>query len=772
MRSIHKNVPVRFQPYEWIVKETEWSKELSRNNETIFTVANGYLGIRGFFEEGFAEDEIYADRTTMINGIYEYHKYNHIWCRPGFPERFHAIVGQANPFDIALRLDGEKICLTNAEKVSEYSRILDMRTGTVTRRFIYEAATGAKAVFTFVRFASQEDKHLAADKITVEALTDCSVTLASSLSIPKGCGAAKEEIGSGSGEIFCNASLAKTEGVQTVSYQTKISQFGISVAALDTFVGDCTSTVSEKSVCDEYAYTLKAGERVEGVRYVAYATNRDFADYKQQTLAKVQAAAKLGFDEILSVSCKHIDEFWKNANIEIDEDVLVQQGLRFSAFQIFQSTGKDGITNISANGLTGTAYSGHTFWDTEVFMMPMYIYTNPEIAKQLIIYRYNILDKARERAVQMDDQGALFSWNSINGEECGHVFEAVTAQYHINNDVFYAIYRYFEATQDEKFLVDYCAEILFEISKCMAHRGSFIPNKGNKFCINVICGPDEYNPIVDNNLYTNVLTQKQLYFTLKVKSLLQEKYPEKLTRLCEKCKVDEAEFALWKRAADNMYIAYSKELDMYMQDDNFIYKDPIDVDKIPREQLPLLTHLHPLNLWRYQVCKQADIVLLCFICSDYFTAEERKKIFDYYEPRTIHDSSLSASIHSIVACDVGDTGDAYGYLKQAARMDLDNVNGNTYFGLHAACMGAAWMMMVNGYAGLRIYNDTLHFRPFIHEGWKKYTFTVLFHGTRLRVCVDQEKTVYTVLEGKPLTIEHNGKQYSIETELVITAEDE
>ena len=770
MRSIHKNVPVRFQPYEWIVKETEWSKELSRNNETIFTVANGYLGIRGFFEEGFAEDEIYADRTTMINGIYEYHKYNHIWCRPGFPERFHAIVGQANPFDIALRLDGEKICLTNAEKVSEYSRILDMRTGTVTRRFIYEAATGAKAVFTFVRFASQEDKHLAADKITVEALTDCSVTLASSLSIPKGCGAAKEEIGSGSGEIFCNASLAKTEGVQTVSYQTKISQFGISVAALDTFVGDCTSTVSEKSVCDEYAYTLKAGERGEGVRYVAYATNRDFADYKQQTLAKVQAAAKLGFDETLSVSCKHIDEFWKNANIEIDEDVLVQQGLRFSAFQIFQSTGKDGITNISANGLTGTAYSGHTFWDTEVFMMPMYIYTNPEIAKQLIIYRYNILDKARERAVQMDDQGALFSWNSINGEECGHVFEAVTAQYHINNDVFYAIYRYFEATQDEKFLVDYCAEILFEISKCMAHRGSFIPNKGNKFCINVICGPDEYNPIVDNNLYTNVLTQKQLYFTLKVKSLLQEKYPEKLTRLCEKCKVDEAEFALWQRAADNMYIAYSKELDMYMQDDNFIYKDPIDVDKIPREQLPLLTHLHPLNLWRYQVCKQADIVLLCFICSDYFTAEERKKIFDYYEPRTIHDSSLSASIHSIVACDVGDTGDAYGYLKQAARMDLDNVNGNTYFGLHAACMGAAWMMMVNGYAGLRIYNDTLHFRPFIHEGWKKYTFTVLFHGTRLRVCVDQEKTVYTVLEGKPLIIEHNGKQYSIETDLVITAE--
>lgn len=768
MRSIHKHVPVRFAPYEWIIKETDWTKENSRNNETIFTVANGYLGIRGFFEEKFAEEEIYADRTTMINGIYEYHDYHHIWCRPGFPERFHAIVGQANPFDVAIYVDGEKVELTQKEKVSEYERILDMQTGTVTRSFVYAAQSGAKVKCTFARFASQDDKHLAMDKITIQAITDCQIKLTSALSLPKGCGAAKEENASASGEIFENAMLEKTNGVQCIRYQTRRSKFQIAVAALDTFVGVPTqSNVSEKSIYDEYVYILKAGEQTGGVRYVAYATHRDFTDFASKTLEKVISASKNGFDVELCKSRKHLDEFWKNANVEIDEDTLIQQGLRFSAFQIFQSTGKDGITNISANGLTGTAYSGHTFWDTEVFMMPMYIYTNPEIAKQLILYRYNILDKARERATQMDDQGALFSWNSINGEECGHVFEAVTAQYHINNDVFYAIYRYYEATQDEQFLVEYCAEILFEISKCMAHRGSFIPTKGNKFCINVICGPDEYNPIVDNNLYTNVLTQKQLYFTLKVKDILAEKYPEKLAQLQEKCGVDDQEIALWKKAADNMYIAYSKELDMYMQDDNFIYKDPIDVDKIPRENLPLLTHLHPLNLWRYQVCKQADIVLLCFICSDYFTQEERKKIFDYYEPRTIHDSSLSASIHSIVACDVGDTGDAYGYLKQASRMDLDNVNGNTYFGLHAACMGASWMMMVNGYAGLRIYNDALHFRPFIHESWKSYKFTVLFRGTRLGVTVDKTQTTYKVLEGSALTVEHNGQWYEVQDQLSI-----
>lgn len=316
-------------------------------------------------------------------------------------------------------------------------------------------------------------------------------------------------------------------------------------------------------------------------------------------------------------------------------------------------------------------------------------------------------------------------------------------------------------------MFDKCAEILFEISRCMAHRGAFIPTKGNKFCINVICGPDEYNPVVDNNLYTNVLTQKQLRFTLKVAEMLKKERPKQYAELAEKCGVTNEEMALWKRAADNMYIPFSKELGIYMQDDNFIYKDPIDVDSIPREKLPLLTHLHPLNLWRYQVCKQADIVLLAFICSDYFTKEERKKIFEYYEPKTIHDSSLSASIHSIVACDVGDKADAYGYLRQASRMDLDNVNGNTFFGLHAACMGASWMMMVNGYAGLRIYDEKLHFEPFIHDGWRSYSFKLLFRGVRLRVTVTKQNTVYEVLSGGAITISHNGKDITVKDKVTV-----
>ena len=762
MRDIHKNVPVRFQPYAWKVVETEWCKEDAKNNETIFSVANGYLGIRGFFEESFDGEKEVADRTTMINGVYEYFPYIHVVYRPAFPKRCHAIVPQANAFDICLFVDGERVDVSQKEQVAEYSRTLDFQDGTVTRTFVFATKKGKRVKFTFTRFASQEDKHLALDKMQFEALDDCTVEVVTRLQAPQGCAQTPDNLYRETA-VFDFLSAEKKCGVQTVNYKTRVAPFEIAVSAIDVFDKEVKPLSEKNEICvaDKYEFCLRAGEKVSGVRYVAYATNRDFDDYKRVTQDKVKAAAKSGFDKEMAKNKKHLDEFWKNADVQVD-DMLIQQGLRFSAFQIYQSTGRDGITNISANGLSGTVYSGHTFWDTEVFIMPMYMYSMPEMAKPLIMYRYNILDKARERAAQMEDHGALYSWNSINGEECGTIFEAVTAQYHINNDIFYSIYRYFEATKDEQFLVDYCAEILFEISKCMAHRGAFIPTRNNQFCINVICGPDEYNPIVDNNMYTNVLTQKQLYFTLKVADLLQEKYPEKYEQLCEKCKVDDEEKALWKRAADNMYIPYSKELDMYMQDDNFIYKDTIDIESIPKEKLPLLSHLHPLNLWRCQLCKQADIVLLTFICSEYFTKEQRKKIFEYYEPKTIHDSSLSASIHSIVACDVGDKKEAYGYLMQSARMDLDNVNGNTYNGLHAACMGAAWMMMVNGYAGLRVFDGELHFRPFIHEGWKHYSFTFLFRGTRLAVNVTPEYTEYKVVEGKPIKIWHRDEEYLVD----------
>lgn len=746
MRKIHQNVPVRFQPYDWKVVETEFKEESNRLNETIFTLANGYIGVRGFFEEGFYGQKEACDQAVMINGVYEYYPYKHIWCRPGFPERFHSIVSNVNPIDVKIYVNGERVLL--GDKVENYSRTLDMYRGVVTREFTYTLSDGQKCGFAFTRFASQTQKHLFAIDVRVNAPKGVSVRLESTLQALEGTTLAKKaECGSDMPNPFIlNRCLFDgEEGL--IDYQTKVSGFKIACAVAEESDLPTVSTTTEESSIVKVMESVSDGKELRYSRFCALATSRDDENYCDFALGVVREAKKASYDTMLALSENYWKEYWETSDIRIDGDTLVQQGIRFGLFMINQSAGKDGKTNISANGLTGTAYSGHTFWDTEIFMTPMFLYSHPEIVKQLLKYRYNILPKAKERASQMDDVGALFSWNSINGEECGHVFEAVTAQYHINVDIFFAIYKYYEATGDDEFIDEYGLEILLETSKCLAHRGSFIDRKGGKFCINCICGPDEYNPIVDNNLYTNFLTKKQMEFTLQMVEKMQGRNPEGLSALLQKCDIDDKELALFKKVADNMYLPYDKENEIYMQDDNFIYKDPIDIDSIPVNKLPLLTNLHPLNLWRYQVCKQADIVLLMFLCSNEFTPEMRKKVFDFYEPRTIHDSSLSAGIHSIVACDIGSTEEAYGYLKQACRMDLDNVNRNTWAGIHAACMGSCYMMIVNGYAGMRVYDNALHFKPYIPENWKGYTFKVVFKGSTVEVNITAEKTTYTLLSG-------------------------
>ncbi len=762
MRKIHKDVPVRLKPYEWKIVEEDFSEATNKVNETIFTLANGYLGVRGFFEEGFYGRKEESDPSVMINGIYEYYPYRHIWCRPGFPERFHSIVNNVNPVDVKITANGE--ALTLGENVFGYSRTLDMARGVMVRTFTQKLANGRTCTLTFTRLVSQTRMHVMAEKIEIDCEEGTELTVTTLLKTLDGTATAKkEEIGAEMTNPFVLISCGSEGAESVLCYKTKISDFKIACAAIDECGLPSTEEQGEDFVKKVFAGKT-TGKGLVFYRYAAFATSSDAEEYAALASREVRAAAEAGFACLLSETEKYWKEWWRTADMQIEGDLLIQQGIRFGMFMINQSAGRDGKTNVSANGLTGTAYSGHTFWDTEIFMMPMFLYSHPEEARNLLLYRYHLLPKAKERAKQMDDVGALFAWNSINGEECGHVFEAATAQYHINTDVFYAIFKYYEATGDWEFMRDYGVEILMETSKCLAHRGSFIARKGGKFCINCICGPDEYNPVVDNNLYTNFLTRKQMYFTLDMVRELSKKDPAKLAQLREKCEIDEKEEALWQRVADNMYLPYDREEDMYMQDDNFIYKDPIDVDSIPLDKLPLLTHLHPLNLWRYQVCKQADIILLTFLCSDEFTPEMRKKIFDFYEPRTIHDSSLSASTHSIVACDIGYRDEAYGYLKQACRMDLDNVNRNACYGIHAACMGSCYMMIVNGYAGMRVYEGALHFKPFIPENWKGYAFKVRFQNELLQVKIDAEKVEYTLLEGESCAFYHGEEKYELTKE--------
>lgn len=761
MRKTHTDIKEKFEADEWRVCERTFSDITHRDRETIFALANGYIGVRGGFEEGFVGEDRYTDFDTMLNGVYTYFPYKHVWARPGYPARWHSITTQMNPYLSEIYADGECVVMREG-KAENYERTLDMRDGLLTRTYEYITQSGKRLTLKFERFVSLADKHLCCQRVEISCDKDAKIKIAGKISKTLSTPRFRKD-GRKNEKLFTTWQKFEEVGGVRMGLQ-KLKKSGFEVAcAMNTSCtkGACTREESEIELRDVYEFTLAGGEKATYERFNAHTCNKDYADYTAVAADCVKAAGGKGFDGAYREHSRKWREFWDSADIELDGDPAIQQGIRYCIFMVNASCGKDGKTNISANGLMGIGYCGQTFWDTELFIQPMYNYTDPSVTKSLIEYRYMLLDKARERARQMDDSGALFAWNTINGEECGHVFEASTAQYHINCDVYYSIYRYYEATGDEDFLVNTCAEILFEISKCMAHRGAFVPLKGNKFCINVVCGPDEYTPVVDNNTYTNYLTRKQLYFTLEVAELLREKYPDKYRCLLAKCDVDDEEMNLWQRAADNMYIGYNKELDIFTQDDQFLYRDPVDIEWLAEHKYPLLFNLHPLNLWRYQVCKQADLVFLTYIFGNEFDDGMKKRIYDYYEPRTIHDSSLSSSIHSIVACDIGYYDQAYGYLKQACRMDLDNYNKNVGEGIHAACSGGAYQMLVNGYAGLRVYDGKLHFRPFVDAKWNSLSFRIKFRGCAVRVKAERSATSYTLEEGEEITVMHYGKPVTL-----------
>lgn len=762
MRLIHQEIKEKFTPQPWSITETDWESVPKKDSETIFSLANGYLGVRGGFEEEFEPEATGTDFDAMINGVYTFFDYHHVWARPGFPKRWHTITTQMNPFNITVYCNNEKICLQKG-KVKDYVRRLDLYHAFTERSFVFVTNDNTEVTIKFQRFISLSVKQLSCSKIQISTNQPADIKIESKLSKRCAPDERKDDIRSNE-KWFCEwQEIEDVNGTIVGSQKMNVSGFKIACAFNDDFAFDSV-TVEEKDLIKKvYSFCSEPNKEYVYYRFNAHTTDIDFSENYKEFAEKIVLDEKgRGYEKCFSDHKKQWEKFWDNSNIEIDGDDSIQQGIRYCLFSINASVGRDGKTNISANGLMGIWYAGHTFWDTEIFMLPMFLYSDPKVAKNLLMFRYNKLDKARERAKQMDHVGALFPWNTTDGEESGHVFEIATAQYHINNDIFYSIYRYYETTGDHQFMADYGAEILFEISRCMAHRGAFIPLRNNKFCINVVCGPDEYSPVVDNNMYTNYLTRKQLYFALEICELLKERYPEKYKVLYEKCSLSPEELDLWKRAADNMYIGYNKELDIYTQDDQFLYRDPVDIEWLAKNKYPLLHNFHPLNLWRMQVCKQADIVLLMFLYGYEFDKPMIKRIFDYYEPRTIHDSSLSASIHSIVAMDIGYVNESYNYLKQSCRMDLDNYNRNVEHGIHAACCGAAFMMIVNGYGGMRVYDNMLHFTPRIDRRWNYCKFKILFAGSRIEVKINKKTTVYTLLEGEGFKFKHNSSLYKID----------
>ncbi len=494
---------------------------------------------------------------------------------------------------------------------------------------------------------------------------------------------------------------------------------------------------------------------------MAYVTSRDQAESELHASAKeiVQKAKADGFQELRQEQTAFLAAFWDKADVTIQGDPALQQGIRFNIFHLLQAVGRDGKTNIAAKGLTGEGYEGHYFWDTEMYVVPFFLYNNPNIARKLLEYRYSILDKARQRARQMSQKGALFPWRTIAGEECSAYFPAGTAQYHIDADVAFAIKRYVQTSDDTEFLIRCGAEMLFETARLWVDLGDFIPDKG--FCINEVTGPDEYSALVDNNCYTNLMARENLQYAYDTAQWMQKTHPEAYHKLAARIGLADGELDQWQQAAESMYIPYDDARQLYKQDDSFLDKAPWDFAHTPPENYPLLIHYHPLVIYRHQVCKQADLVLALFLLGHLFTLDEKKRNYDFYERVTTHDSSLSTCIFSIVASEIGYHDKAYAYFMNTARMDLDDYHSNVKDGVHIANMSGAWMCLVNGFAGMRAYDGILHFNPHLPESWQGYSFKVTFRGRFLQITVDKTSVAYELLQGDPLTIWHGTEEVTV-----------
>eukprot|EP01012_Entosiphon_sulcatum_P023875 TRINITY_DN2901_c0_g1_i1.p1 TRINITY_DN2901_c0_g1~~TRINITY_DN2901_c0_g1_i1.p1 ORF type:complete len:1108 (-),score=264.30 TRINITY_DN2901_c0_g1_i1:491-3790(-) len=752
-----------YPPDPWHIRELHYIETDHQKNETIFCVGNGYIGIRGFFEEGFQGTQGISTPGIFLNGFFERKPIHYPENAYGFARYEDTMLNVTNCVPIRVEIDGEELGMWGCTML-EYERRLDMQAGLMTRAIRWRTPKGREATVVYTRMCSLANKHLATLHVAVTAHNfSGTVRITSTLDGAVTNIQAKDDPRVGSnmqGQVLCTQERTQDGTFAAIRQRTIVSQFTLVCAMENSLEGGVALPLADPSPEDQklhvaFEANVADGHTVELTKYVAYVASKDYseADLLQRARQEVTAAKAQGFAKLVEQQRGVLDKFWANADVEINGDPHLQQGLRFNCFHLFQSLGRDGRTNIAAKGLTGEGYGGHYFWDTEVYILPFFLYTNPDFAKPLIQFRYSLLPKARERARELSiKKGALYPWRTICGDECSAYFPAGTAQVHINADIVYALKCYVEATGDEELLLQQGAEMAFEIARMWVTYGTWV---GEYFHIHGVTGPDEYTAIVDNNFYTNVMAQMSLQFAYNTAVGIRHDHPDHWQRLTDLLELDAGEPDQWLRAADRMYLPHDKVANVHPQDDSFLKKRPWDFENTPKENYPLLMHYHPMVIYKHRVCKQADLVLAQCLLGNLFSLDEKRADYDFYEPLTTHDSSLSTAIFSIMASELGYHHKAFAYFVCTARMDLDNAHHNVQHGVHTACMAGTWLCVVKGFGGMRVYDKVLHFDPHLPEGWDDYTFTVSFRGCRLRVKVEEGSVSYTLLEGKLLRFIHS-----------------
>ncbi len=744
----------------WRMVEKRFYRRLLGQTETFMALANGYLGMRGTPEEG----RPVAEAGTFVNGFYESWPIVYGESAYGFAKTGQTLVEVPDGTIIRLYVDDEPLYLPTAELV-EYERALDMRTGTLDRTLVWQTPARKLVEVRSRRLVSLEHRHVAAIDYTVTVRNAAApVAICSELVYrqPRREQSADPRQTRAFAERILEPRLSEArDGRLVLGHTTRNSKMTLVTGVDHLFETECPHRVERRHGEDdgEITFTVDAqpGAPIHLTKFLVYHSSRGRPPQELHGRAErtLDRTVRLGFSHLLETQQSRLDEFWGRADISLEHDVENQQAVRFNLFQLHQATARAEGAGVPAKGLTGHGYEGHYFWDTEIYVLPFLIYTWPGIAENLLRFRCGFLDDARRRARQMSQKGALFPWRTINGEEASAYYAAGTAQAHIDADIAYAIRKYVQVTGDEDFLEEVGAEVLVETARFWEDLGFYSERRDGRFCIHGVTGPDEYNTVVDNNAFTNLMARANLSYAAEVVQTLRDEKPERFAELADKTELQVEEIAAWKRAAERMYVPFDEKLGINPQDDQFLDREPWDLEGTPPEKYPLLLHHHPLVIYRHQVIKQADIVLAMFLLGNEFSHEQKKRNFDYYDPITTGDSSLSVCVQAIMAEELGYRERAREYMRFALMMDLEDIHSNVQDGLHIASMGGTWMAVVYGLAGMRDYDGHLSFHPhplFAPDGRLSFPLTV--RDARLRVTLAEGQIHYALEAGPELTLTH------------------
>ncbi len=765
----------RFPVDPWRLVEQNFSDENLGSTETIFALGNGYLGMRGNVEEGRDSHS----HGTFINGFHETWQIHHAEEAFGFAKVGQTIVNAPDAKVIRLYVDDEPLLLPVADLV-EYERDLDFRSGVMSRSILWRTPGGKRVQIRSRRMVSFTQRHLAVLTFEVTMLDDHAPVAISSQILNRQDGEDEYHVRSmsmGEGVDPRKASEMRhrvlipesnsgnvADGRVTLGYKCAESGMTLAVAAdhrLET-ANNYTKRIQTDDDLAKLTYRVDAepGQPITLTKLVSYHTSRgvpsrELLDRCRRTLDRAQEA---GLDRQFADQRAYLDEFWARSDIEVPGQPDVQQALRWNLLQIAQASARAEGAGIPAKGVTGSGYGGHYFWDTEVYVLPFLTYTTPQASRAALRFRYNLLTAARKRAVQLTQRGVLFPWRTINGEEASAYYAAGTAQYHIDADVSYALSQYLAATGDDDFLKREAIDILVETARMWADLGFWRDEDGGTFHIHGVTGPDEYTTVVNDNLFTNVMARFNLRRAARAVRDLRESDKLAFEQLIRRLDLEESELQEWEKAAAGMAIPFDAHLGIHPQDLHFLEREVWDLGHTPMENRPLLLHYHPLVIYRFQVLKQADVVLALFLQGEQFTSEEKLADFQYYDPITTGDSTLSAVVQSIIAAEVGYHDLALRYFLAALFVDLADRHSNTADGVHVASTGGVWSALVNGFGGFRDQGGVFTIDPRLPEEWDSLTYRLTLKGTRVRVTVTPEQVELVVEEGKEATLVIRGKE--------------